>query len=220
MGDTLISVHFPKASGSSIRLALQKVYGDKLMVQYSFDPVDPGNPEYIDPIGYAKSRPSSLLSCKAVHGHFSPRHFDRIENAKRIVMLREPVDNLISIYFYWQSIFADGFAGGHSLYHYATQNKLSVLETAQLPLMRCLMSRSYFGDFDMGRFDVIGTYDRREHYFQQVMDLTGLEIESSGHHNKTPPSEARGNVLADTRLMAQLRDTLIEDIRFFEKYAA
>ena len=45
----LISVHFPKASGSSFRVALEAAFGQPAVLgSYDCDPLDPANPMWID----------------------------------------------------------------------------------------------------------------------------------------------------------------------------
>jgi hypothetical protein len=46
----LISVHFPKASGTSFRVALEAAFGPPAVLgSYDCDPLDPANPMWIDP---------------------------------------------------------------------------------------------------------------------------------------------------------------------------
>ncbi|MFU8865990.1 MAG: hypothetical protein ACNA7O_18935 [Rhodobacterales bacterium] len=215
----VISIHVPKASGSSISLGLSNHFGEGFTTLYNLDPVDPCSAEYIDPIRYNAAKPASIEPFKAIHGHFSPRHFDRIEKARRIAMLREPVDNLISIYFFWRKYFEAGNKG-HALYEYAMSQNLTLLEFAQLPNLRFLYSRSYFGNFDMSKFDVIGSYDSRVEYFEKVSELCGCRIDGSIHANKTPTSEERQLLSADSKLMLSLRTLLSDDIRFFEAHTS
>jgi hypothetical protein len=129
-------------------------------------------------------------------------------------MLREPVENLISIYYYWLQIFQTDTVE-HAIFEFVKANRLSLLEVPELPALRRLMSSSYFGGYDMRRFDVIGVFERQEAFRKAVTSLVDLEIPAEGKVNVTTPSEERGNVLCDTKLMAKLRHLLADDIRFF-----
>lgn len=213
----LISVHFPKASGSSIRIALVSAFGQAAVQgSYDCDPVDPQNPMWIYPDWFLRSRPHDVKPYTVVHGHVPIIKYDLLPSAYRIVMLREPVENLISIYYYWKKLFATEFTS-HAVFEFVKNQRLSLLETAEIPCMRCLMSRTYFGGFDMGRFDVIGTYDNRTAFVETVSKLIGFPLSAQIRDNVTPPSEERDNVLADAKLIMKLRNLLHEDIRFFDE---
>ena len=82
-------------------------------------------------------------------------------------MLREPVENLISIYYFWKSFFDASFTS-HAVFDFVKRQRLSLLEVAEIPCMRRLMSSTYFGGYDMGRFDVIGTYGNRTAFVDAV----------------------------------------------------
>jgi len=215
----VISVHFPKTSGTSFRIALQAALGDDNVIgSYDCDPLDPANPCWIHPAWFLRNCPRDIQPYRALHGHIRIHKYDLLPAAYRITMLREPVENLISIYFFWRSIFENN-PKGHAIYEFVRERSLSLLETAEIPGLRRLMSATYFGDFDMRRFDVIGIYDRRAAFFSSVSKLLGVTIAADIEENVTPPSEERGNLVADTRLMARLRDLLQDDIRFYEAHS-
>jgi hypothetical protein len=211
----LISVHFPKSGGSAFRASLLAAFGtEKLALAYGFDPVDPANPMWIAPSWFFNRRPQTIAPHTAVHGHIPVSRYDLVPGAARIVMLREPVENLISIYYFWLQSFQTDTVG-HAIFEFVKANRLTLLEVAELSALRRLMSSSYFGGYDMRRFDVIGVFERQEAFRTAVSSILGLEIPAAGRVNVTPPSEERGNVLCDTKLMAKLRHLLADDIRFF-----
>ena len=212
----LISVHFPKASGSSFRIALEAAFGRPLVqASYDCDPVDPKNPMWIYPDWFLRSRPYDVKPYSVVHGHMPIIKYDLLPTAYRIVMLREPVENLISIYFFWKSLFATEFTS-HAVFEFVKNQRLSLLETAEIPCMRRLMSSTYFGGYDMSRFDVIGTLDNRTAFVEAVSRLIGVPLSAHIRENVTPPSEERDNVLADAKVNAALRHLLQDDIPFYE----
>jgi len=133
-------------------------------------------------------------------------------------MLREPVENLISIYYYWKSVFDTQYMS-HAVFEFARKQRLSLLEVAEIPCMRRLMSSTYFGGYDMGKFDLIGTYDNRTAFIGGVSNLIGVPLSAQIQENITPPSEERDNVLADGKVIGILRRLLQDDIRFYEKCA-
>jgi hypothetical protein len=105
------------------------------------------------------------------------------------------------------------------VFEFVKKERLSLLEVAEIPTMRRLMSSTYFGGYDMRRFDVIGTHDNRAAFVRAVSNLIGVPLAADIRDNVTPPSEERDNVLADAKVIAKLRDLLQDDIRFYEACA-
>jgi hypothetical protein len=217
----LISVHFPKAAGSSFGAALVTAFGESAVHRpphYDCDPVDPANPLWICPDWFLRRRPLEVKPYTVVHGHQPIIKYDLLPSAYRVVILREPVENLISIYYYWKTLFSTDFTA-HAVFEFVKKERLSLLEVAEIPTMRRLMSRTYFGGYDMRRFDVIGTHDNRAAFVRAVSNLIGVKLAADIRDNVTPPSEERDNVLADAKVIAKLRDLLQDDIRFYEACA-
>jgi hypothetical protein len=215
----LISVHFPKASGTSFRLALQTAFGEAAVLgTYETDPMNTDDAYWIYPAWFKRNRPRNVHPFQVVHGHFRIEKYDLLPAACRIVMLREPVDNVISMFYHWRSLF-DTQIPGHALYRLFKQQQLTLLEFAEMPMVRRLMSQTYFGGYDMRRFDLIGSYDRRTEFIQAVSRLVGVPLALDDRANTTAPFEERDNAAADTGLRAKLHELLQDDLRFYECYA-
>lgn len=214
----LISVHFPKAGGSALRHVLADAIGEsRLLADYSDDPADPANPRWIHPDWYMAHRPTSIAPFAAVHGHFPIVKYDLIGDALRVVLLREPVENVISIYYFWKHLAEQPYEG-HGVFNFFKTRGLTLLETAAIPALRRLMSQTYFGDYDMGRFDVIGDFAKRAEYLAAVSRRLSIKLGSDIADNVTPYSRERQEVLADRRMIDRLRDLLLDDVRFYERY--
>ncbi|HTJ89306.1 MAG TPA: hypothetical protein VL356_03895 [Acidocella sp.] len=188
-------------------------------MKYDEDPMDPSNPYWTYPEYFRDNRPKTIAPFKVVHGHFHIQKYENISRAIRIVMLRDPVDNLLSIFFFWKNLFEAGVSG-HGLYEFVRKERLSILEFAQIPRVKNLMSETYFGGFDMGRFDIIGTHDQRKSFFDALSMSLGMSFSTMKRENITPLSEERGNIMSDRRTMLKLRNTLADDIRFYEHFSA
>lgn len=220
MGLKIISIHAPKAGGTSTLALWKQAFGEERVLMDYDDP--PGNPSatfLIDPVGWGESRPTTIPEpIQVVHGHFRPGKYDLVKDAFRMTILRHPVDNLISIYCYWKKIPPQP----NAVHHYFLTNNLDVLSLARLPIIQNLYSNTYFGGWDMGRLDFIGRHETRADDLQRLAGMLGISIDTNLHLNATEPDGAnleKETILADSRLMDQLRNVLTKDISFYEKHS-
>ena len=209
----IISVHAPKAGGTSISSALSNAFGPEFATDYSEDPADPRSPRNIDPDVYFSRRRVLPEGIRCLHGHFHPAQFD-LTGVFLFTLLRHPLENIVSIYFYWKELPSQG----QPLHDYFLSRELSIFEMANLPLLRRLYSQTYFGAFEMSRFDLIGRHDMRDEALGELGSATGVEIDTSLRVNVTSPSAEREALLADAAQMRRLSDILADDIRFYERY--
>jgi hypothetical protein len=211
----LISVHVAKAGGSSLLKIFESRFGDRLLKDYAENPADPLSPRNLDPERYfaRQTRIAETIAC--VHGHFHPGKYAIPANAILSTILRHPVENLISIHFFWKTL-----GPGHDpLHDYFLAQNLSLLETAKLPLLRHLFSKTYFGGFDMGRFNVVGRHDSRGAALQKIAAIIGGTFEADTHENVTQPTPERQEAESNPRMQRALEDILIDDIRFHDRFA-
>lgn len=212
----LIGVHYPKAGGSSVGMALTETYGARLLRDYDEAPPRVDLPMAFDPIGYFARDFAIPAGIECVYGHLHINKYRRIPDARRFVMLRHPVDALMSTYFYFQSV-PDNV--GSILLQYIKKNKLTVLEMARIPTYTHLMSRTYFGGVDMSCFDLIGRHDQRDVFFASLSALAEQPINPDHEINVTPRYDERSEMLGDTQLISRLNDILRDDVRFYERHA-
>jgi hypothetical protein len=210
----LISVHTPKAAGTTLRRILQQHFGTAYMEDYADDPADPLSLRNLDPcnyFGYKKRFPANI-SC--IHGHIHPGRYAEGDHLL-ITFLRHPIDNIISIYYFWRTL----SPGPHgALFDYFRSTSLSLIEVARLPLLRNLFSHTYFGGFEMSRFALIGSHEDRDSGLHRMREMLDIDALVELHENKTPPSEERLEAENDPALRRNLGDILIDDIRFYEKW--
>lgn len=129
-------------------------------------------------------------------------------------LLRNPLENIVSIYFFWKSLPSQG----QPLHDYFLREGLDIFEMASLPLLRQLYSNTYFGSFDMSRFDLIGRHEDRGPALNELGRRLGVQIADNVRVNITAPSVQRSELLADEIRMRKLRSILEDDIRFYERY--
>lgn len=217
--EVIISIHAPKAGGTTMLAAWQQAYGKgHVLLDYADPPADPSADFVLDPVGWAERRPTGLPpNIKVVHGHFKPQKYDLFGNAFRCTMLRHPVDNLISIYLYWRKLPLQPYA--NALHGYFLRNQLSIIELARLPIMQNLYSQTYFGGWDMRRLNFVGAHENRTDDLRRLSNMIGVTIDLSLHLNTTEPAGdnlEKQAILSDQPLLRRLRDLLTEDIDFYE----
>lgn len=206
----LVSLHVPKAMGTSMRLALETIYGrDKVAIDYN---------TFLD----ADEECHDLLhipeTARVVHGHFPARRYERLPADVRVTFLREPVDRMISHYYFWRR---------HVRHHHPVHDRMvaeqwSPETFAAYPAVRYFYSRTIFGGADMGRFDLIGAVARVERDWPRLLDLIGKTGSLPRENINTAPCYAaeRDALVNDSRRIARLRDLLAADIAFYEKFTA
>lgn len=210
----LVSVHFPKAGGTATADLLLRHFGSTLLLDYADDPAEPASRRNLDPHGFAQRRAPIPEGVVAVHGHFHPAKYQALDDAVWVTVLRHPVDTLMSIYWFWSSYESDS-----PLHRYFRAERLDVLQLARLPLLQRLMSSTYFGGVDMSRFSVIGRHEDRQRSLQSIAALLGADLGLDEVRNRTPDQEGLQGMLADGILRRRLQDLLVEDVRFYEKWA-
>jgi hypothetical protein len=215
MSPRLLSVHVAKAGGASTGFALREAFGDRLALDYTDDPANPTSVRNLDPRAHLAGREVWPATTDCIHGHFHPAKYGIPKNAYVFTVLREPTENIISIHYFWKSAPVPmGPLGEYAKHHCAT-----VLETAQLPLLRKLYSETYFGGFDMRRFNRIGRYENYERVLRGLAQDLAVSFPQTPHLNITPVSEERALTEQDSSIRSQLRDLLIDDLKFYDRWA-
>ena len=95
----IISIHIPKTAGRSFYQVLKWAYGDKIDLPHNRD-------KYVIDGRFDESS-IDFNKTEVLHGHFHFRHIEHLYqkyNPKIIVWLRNPVDRVISNYYYNISI--------------------------------------------------------------------------------------------------------------------
>jgi hypothetical protein len=197
----LVSIHFAKAGGTSLAHILKQHYGDGLEFDFQNDPCR-SDGSVCGPLELART-------VTAVHGHMRPDVYPVDSTTKLITFLREPVDKLLSVYFFWLTLKPCGspdhdkfLADRPSVFEYAE-------ETAGVAFS------AYFGGFNMSRFNFIGFHDRRKHDLKTLSTLLGFPCPSEVALNTTPYSPERVAISTDPKKMSRLAAILRNDISFY-----
>jgi hypothetical protein len=133
------------------------------------------------------------------------------------VFLREPVDNLISIYFFWRA----SRGGTNPTHDRFLTERPSIVDFARYcrPIRR-LMSMTYFGGMDIRSLDFVGFHETRARDLGRLSAQLGVPLVHTIHENATAPDAARRALAEDDRTLSILRSLLADDLAFYEKARA
>jgi hypothetical protein len=202
MQDRVLSVHVPKAGGTSLLRQFRNLLGDALATDYAHPPLG----------GSDRDSATFPPGVRVLHGHFNPRRY-AAEPARWVTFLRDPVENLLSIWAFWRSLPATT----SPLHQRFAAESPSPEAFARYPGVQALLCRTYFGGVDMGRFEFVGFHETRSVDIPRLGAWLGLPLLAEVHENRTPAIAGREEMLADAALRGRLRDILAEDVRFYER---
>ena len=195
--------HFPKSAGTSLRASLESELQERILVDYRHDPLGP-NADCV-----VRALPADIIG---VYGHFNPKVY-AIFPSFRATFLREPVSNLISIYYFWRA----APSHGNPIHDKFLAEMPSVIEFSKYPKIQTLMSETYFGGVDIDRFDFIGFYEYYEADYRLFFEKIGVSAIDPERINVTEASSDREQTASDRRLCEALRASLDKDVRFYSR---
>lgn len=176
----IISCHVPKCAGFSFQRHLTHLYGKRAIWDYN----------HTDRPGYKPEPPNHYLLAElrnpkkttVIHGHFFLSRYHNIPNIQRAMWFRDPVDRLLSHYYYWLR----GPDMKHPNCRRLHEEGLSVVEFAQIPELQNIFTRFLDGE-RLNELDWVGLVED----YQASIDLfyamyaTGRNPrEISPHENK------------------------------------
>ena len=214
----LISMHVPKCAGTSFTLALEQAFGPENIYSDYLQIGDPRFPANFDPEGYfsrARRDPYPHLQDKqVVHGHFPIGKYARITGVRRITFLREPVERLISHYYYIRST-----PPNNMLREYVIENDLSLMDFAKLPVIRRYYAGLLIRNVDETDLDFVGFTESYQADLQRLSSFLGKPLTHFAVNANTAKGydERRREVLDDPATLSTLRHLLHDDMRLYER---
>jgi len=183
----LVSIHIPKAGGTSFRNVLKDWYGDKLYLHY-FDEEK-------------KKIPSkyTLDEGICIHGHFNKKRNFGIEDyypeiEQFVTIIRDPFDIVVSRYFYVKRLEDSNksFRNGESLILTPDVEKYLIEMISDKDyhpnildyFPRELTLENYKSAIDE-EFIYIGSIEDFEYSVMKISEKLGFTFNSPGHLNKT-----------------------------------
>ena len=164
-GIEIISIHIPKTGGRSFHEILKQVYGQSLDQRFEKHHFFPD-----------KDKDDTVIvklpdGIKGIHGHLNIKQVKHIidkDNPKVITWVRNPVDRVISNYYYFMKRIREGDTPERQ------QDKISysLLEYAAQPKRRNRISMILEG-IDLKDFFFIGVMEQFDHDIQILSNLMG-----------------------------------------------
>ncbi len=154
----LLSIHVPRSGTSAFKKLLQKLYG-KSAIMYAYDEAK------LEAIREGKKL---AMNTRVLHGPFpaSQALKNQFPDAKLITWLRDPVQRVISHYYYWKDIPPHGNPD-HDLFLTRTYTIEEFVEEFSIHLQ----VMSLFQSFEVSDFDFIGI---AENYSSEIIGLAQL----------------------------------------------
>jgi hypothetical protein len=220
MTEVIISVHAPKTAGRSFAVWLESVFGSGQIVRDNADrPIDPKSEMNVDPAGFlsrygaARQLPKGAL---VVHGHFWAKKYERTENAVRVTFLRDPIERMISHYYFWLNTPGDG----HSLHQRVLDEGMGMLDFARLPQMRGCYRDYFFRDVNMAGFDFIGDMSFFHEELGRLEALLGVRgVRATVGRNPAPDyASIREVALTTCRVRDELAEILSDEVAFYRQH--
>ena len=155
----LISVHLPKTAGSTFgKILLPPIYPQN-QILYDYDNL---------PINILIEQGKLRTETRVIHGHFPAQKYrEYCPYAKIVIWLRNPINLLISLYYFGFS-FTDRFFDAN--HRYVVENKLSFSDFLNQPFTHNIVSNDYAKGMKLTDFYFVGIQAFfREQYFGQFL---------------------------------------------------
>jgi len=207
-GIKIISVHVPKTAGETFgRIILPQIYStEQIFHDYESLPIealqDQIKPEH-----------------KVIHGHFSAIKYQKAyPNAKIIVWLRNPINCLISAYYFWLTLPTD-HPNSSDFHKYVINNQISFEEFINCQEAQNVISRYYCQGINLYKFQFIGIQEFFREDLQELQNLLNWpEVKVTPSNRNTYPDykERVKNILSDRRLIGKIVSLNREDMELYQ----
>ena len=165
----IVSVHVPKAAGTSFRTALEQAFGSRLVLDYGDFPL---SSDYETRAQTASARPGVFVpdTAAAVHGHVLASKY-RAASPRLAVWVRDPVQRAASHYHFWRDNAGDDDPN-HTKRRFL-ESGLDLAGFAEMPEMRDVHAR-FLDGVPLSAFAFVGLVEqfaRGLRLFARVFDL-------------------------------------------------
>ena len=170
----LVSLHIPKAAGSSFALSLKEYYGTSFIPDYNDIPLNtnPAKRKSQALIQSGLNRIRHFTGDTCIHGHFLPLKYKYVVSSKPVTYItwfREPAERLASQYYYMIRHYNPSKAQKRPMLKRIVEEKWTLEQFCFSKEFKNSYSQFLWG-FDIKSFDFIGIVEHYEsdlEYFSQ-----------------------------------------------------
>lgn len=195
----LVSVHIPKSAGTSFRHILKKVYGEEEVIRLDIPLLNP-RVRINEELYTEGTLPRGV---RVIHGHFSPaevmRKFPETTDLPFITWLRDPVERVISNYFYLEKRLREVLNEEGRGLNMLSKMQRSLIEYARADITRNRQTKFLEG-IDLEDFEFVAI---QEHYAEDLRDLARhlgwgeveeIKVNVTGKSKRDVPAEIREEI--------------------------
>lgn len=171
----ICSIHIPKCGGTSFREVLVKYFAKKVKWHY-YDEVKLSMPEKYD-----------LKAIRCIHGHFNKKRsfgiedYYNIEDFQYITMLRDPLDIMISTYFYNKNnkkVYRDGRKVSEIFAHISLNDYISKNNCYMFLHFPWQFTKENYKEIIDKNFIFIGIMEE----YQKSIDILSFVLNKASHY--------------------------------------
>jgi hypothetical protein len=195
----MIFVHVMKSAGTTMRSALLRIYGEKLLYDrlykrelYKNRDHDTKHFVILDNQRY----PDRYKKYDAIIGHFKWDKYEHL-NWPLVTFLRDPVDRMVSAYYYLQ--------GNYKKLGY----NLNIIEFAKL-----INNQVKYVVGDLDKYEFIGITEEFDKSFNLMCEKFDLNKISNIQNKRV---SGRGKKLVKRKVREKIRDIIIEDVKLYDE---
>lgn len=194
----LISQHIPKTAGTSFRLYLKEQFGENNVMRLDIPIL-----EDVIRINNEVHEGGELPVAVVYHGHFKCESLkslvDNYDDIPKITWLRNPVDRVISNYFYLEERLRDELSERKKGLNILSKMQRTLMEYAQAEINRNRISK-FIGNMSLDDYDFVGVVEYFEvdmRRLEQIMGWKEKRLDSVNRtRNKPPVSEETREAIA------------------------
>jgi hypothetical protein len=207
---SLVSLHIPKTAGTSFRLVLKENVDPKHFAKLDIFPS--GRIHTNDQYTNQRKFPENV---RVIHGHFSYlmlcEYFELDPGTEFITWLRDPVQRVLSNYFFLKGVVADRLQEGPD------ENLFPRIGKTLLEFIACAENQNVMSKFLKGaqlhRFKFIGIQD---HYAADLLDLKKMMSWSKGGSEVLNETSHKSLAL-DEDVLEEIRRVNVHDMALFQE---
>lgn len=217
----LISLHTPKAGGSSFKNLLEENFKDQLLTDYKDVPLNKSVEErklevlkFRKKLRHFKKYIYKYKDYQCIHGHFLPFKYDYYLNKKNslfITWLRDPLERLVSHYHYWYRSYDKKKSS--FLHKKVVEKKWSFKKFAFSDEMKNFYSQ-FLWKFPIENFDFIGVFEYytedMEYFHQKYFNKNNINIPLINTNKKN-----KGSYLDGINYIKDLKKQHAEDYKLY-----